>query len=30
VKDHWASAFFPPIFASTITEHLAPCSGWVT
>lgn len=29
-KDHCASAFFPPIFASTITETLSPCSGWVT
>ncbi len=30
VNFQWASAFFPPIFASTMTEQESPCSGCVT
>ena len=30
VKAQCASAFFPPIFASTMTEQESPCSGCVT
>src|SRR5260370_34251918 len=30
VKDQCASAFLPPIFASTLTEQVSPCSDWVT
>ena len=30
VNFQWASAFFSPIFASTMTEQESPCSGCVT